>query len=157
MGGPLEGIAMISRENPPPSYPFVDAAIEAIAHWVTRYRNLTGFEHESGPCNANEVLRMADDIGVTPRQLQELAGKGATNADLLRRMLVALRVDPEVIAGLDPLVMREMKWLCISCVAKKQCQQDLADGTAAEHFHDYCPNAVSIDELLDPKGRPFSY
>jgi hypothetical protein len=55
-------------------------------------------------------MRMAKDIGVTPSQLQELVCKGPDSANLLKRMLVALHVDPKIIADMDPLVVREMKW-----------------------------------------------
>jgi len=105
----------------------------------------------------DEVMHMAEDIGVTPSQLQELVRKGGNSANLLKRMLVALQVDPKVIADMDPLVMREMKWLCITCSNKRQCEHELAKGTAAEHFEQYCPNAVSIDELLNQKSHPLSH
>jgi hypothetical protein len=72
-------------------------------------------------------------------------------------MLVALHVDPKVLADMDPLIMRELKWLCITCSNKKRCEHELARGTAAEHFHKFCPNAVSLDELLDQKGQLFSH
>jgi hypothetical protein len=45
-------------------------------------------------------------------------------------MLVALHVDPKVLAEMDPLVMREVKWLCITCSNKKRCEHELAQGTA---------------------------
>jgi hypothetical protein len=69
---------------------------------------------------------------------------------LLRAMLVALHVDPEVITDMDPLVTRELKWLCLTCNNKKRCEHELAKGTAPEHFREFCPNAVSLDELLFP-------
>ena len=144
---------MINRENELPSYPLVEAALKAIADWVTGYRNAIGFNNEFGMCGPDEVMRMAKDIGVTPSQLQELVRKGLDSANLLNRMLVALHVDPKIIADMDPLVMREMKWLCITCNNKKRCERELAKGTATEHFHEFCPNAVSIDELLDQKGQ----
>jgi hypothetical protein len=72
-------------------------------------------------------------------------------------MLVALHVDPKMIADMDPLVVREMKWLCITCNNKKRCEHELAKGTATEHFYEFCPNAVSIDELLDQKGQLSSH
>jgi hypothetical protein len=100
---------------------------------------------------------MAKDIGVTPSQLQELVRKGPDSANLLKRMLVTLHVDPKIIADIDPLVMREMQWLCITCNNKKRCEHELAKGTAAEHFHEYCPNAISIDELLNQKGQLSSH
>jgi hypothetical protein len=148
---------MINREIEPPSYPLVEAALKAIADWVTRYRNAIGFNNEFGMCGPDEVMRMAKDIGVTPSQLQELVRKGPDSANLLKRMLVALHVDPKIIAEIDPLVMREMKWLCITCSNKKRCEHELAKGTATEHFHEFCPNAVSIDELLDQKGQLSSH
>ena len=148
---------MINRENKLPSYPLVELAVEAIANWVTSYRNVVGFNNEFDMCGPDEVMRMAKDIGVTSSQLQELARNGADSANLLKRMLVALHVDPKVIADMDPLVMREMKWLCITCSNKRQCEHELAKGTAAEHFEQYCPNAVSIDELLNQKSHPLSH
>jgi hypothetical protein len=145
---------MTQRENELPSYPFVEAAFTAIANWVTSYRNAVGLKNEFAMCGTEEVARMAKDIGVTPSQLQELVRKGPDSANLLKRMLVALRVDPKIIADIDPLVMREMKWLCITCGSKKRCKHELAKGTATEHFHEFCPNAVSINELLDQKTQP---
>ena len=140
---------MTQRENELPSYPFVEAALAAIADWVTSYRNAVGLKNEFGMCGPEEVARMAKDIGVTPSHLQELVRKGPDSANLLKRMLVGLHVDPKIIADIDPLVMREMNWLCITCGNKKRCKHELAKGTATEHFHEFCPNAVSIDELLD--------
>ena len=52
--------------------------------------------------------------------------------------------------------MRELKWLCITCSNKKRCEHELVKGTAPEHFREFCPNAVSLDELLDLKGKSFS-
>jgi hypothetical protein len=149
--------AMINRENELPQFPLVEAALKAIADWVTSYRKAIGFNNEFGMCGPDEVMRMAKDIGVTPSQLQYLVRKGPDSANLLKRMLVALHVDPKIIADMDPLVMREMQWLCIACNNKKRCEHELAKGTATKHFHEFCPNAMSIDELLDQKGQLSSH
>jgi hypothetical protein len=149
---PRGEIAMINRGNELPRYPWVEAALTAIADWVTSYRNAIGFKNEFAMCGPEEVMRMAKDIGVTPTQLEELVRKGPDSANLLKRMLDALHVDPKIIADMDPLVMREMKWLCLTCNNKKRCEHELAKGTATEHFRKFCPNAVSIDELLDQKN-----
>jgi len=147
---------MINRENRIPNNPLVETAVKAIAAWVSIYRNALGLNNEFGMCGPDEVMRMAQEIGVTPSQLRELS-KGHGNANLLKSMLVALHVDPKVIADMDPLVMRELKWLCITCSNKKRCEHELAKGTAAEHFREFCPNAVSLDELFDQKGQQFSH
>ena len=148
---------MVTRENELPGYPLVEAALNAIADWVTNYRNAIGLKDEFGMCGPDEVMRMAKDIGVTPSQLRELVRKGADSVKLLKGLLAALHVDPKIIADMDPLVMREMQWLCITCNNKKRCQHELAKGTATEHFHEYCPNAISIDELLNQKGQLSSH
>lgn len=148
---------MVEHETGLPSDPLVRTAFKAIADWVTYYRNAIGFNDELGMCGPDEVMRMAKDIGVTPSQLRELVRNGPGSADLLKTMLAALHVDPKVIADLDPLVMRELKWLCITCSNKKRCQHELAKGTATEHFREFCPNAMSLDELLAQKGQPTSH
>jgi len=148
---------MVNRENELPSYPLAEAAFKAIADWVNSYRNAIGFKNEFGMCGPDEVMRMAKDIGVTPSQLQELVRQGSDSANLLKRMLVALHVDPKTIPDIDPLVMREMNWLCMTCGNKKRCEHELAKGTATEHFHEFCPNAVSIDELLGQNSQRVSH
>ena len=147
---------MINRENRIPNNPLVETAVKAIAAWVSIYRNALGLNNEFGMCGPDEVMRMAQEIGLTPSQLRELS-KGHGNANLLKSMLVALHVDPKVIADMDPLVMRELKWLCVTCSNKKRCEHELAKGTAAEHFREFCPNAVSLDELFDQKGQQSSH
>lgn len=139
---------MHNLENEPQGNPFVEMTLKAIADWVSVYRNAIGL-NELGP---DEVMRMAKEIGVTPDQLHEMASKGPGNADLLKSMLVALGVDPTVLAEMDPLVVRELKWLCITCSNKQRCEHELAKGTAAEHFREFCPNAVSLVELLPQSG-----
>ena len=148
---------MINRENGLPSNPLVETALKAIADWVSNYRNAIGFNNEFGMCGPDDVMRMAKEIGVTPSQLHELASKGPGNANLLKTMLVALHVDPKILADMDPLIMRELKWLCITCSNKKRCEHELAKGTATENFREFCPNAVSLDELLGQKDQPSSH
>jgi len=143
---------MINRENRLPTNPFAETALKAIADWINIYRNAIGSIGEIGMCEPDEVMGAAKEIGVTSNQLRGMAGKGPGNANLLKSMLVALHVDPKIIADMDPLVMRELKWLCITCGDKKRCARELAEGTAREHFHEFCPNAVSLDELLDQKN-----
>jgi hypothetical protein len=148
---------MINRETGLASNPLVETAFRAIADWVSNYRHAFGFKNEFGTCGPDEVMRMAKEIGVTPSQLHELVSKGPGGANLLKTMLVALHVDPKVLADMDPLIMRELKWLCITCSNKKRCEHELARGTAAEHFHEFCPNAVSLDELLGQNEPPSSH
>ena len=148
---------MAKHENELSSYPLVETAFKAIADWVSNYRYAINSCHELDRCGPDDVMRMAKDIGVTPSQLHELVSRGPGATNLLKTMLVELHVDSKVLADMDPLVMRELQWLCITCNNKKRCERELANGTATEHFREFCPNAVSLDELLDQKGQPYSH
>jgi len=85
--------------------------------------------------------------------LREIASKGPGSADLLQKLLAALHVDPKEIAKANPGVMRDLQRLCVSCSDKTRCQHELAVGTAADHFHDYCPNAFTLDALFKQKAE----
>jgi len=101
-------------------------------------------------------VHTANEVGVTPSQLHELP-KGSSDANLLKSTLVALQVDAKAITDMNPLIMRQLRLLCITCDNKKRCEHEFAKGTATEHFREFCPNAVSIDELVDQKGQLSSH
>lgn len=63
-------------------------------------------------------------------------------------MLRALGVEPGRLANGAPLIMHELRRLCIACAVKGHCEHDLVGGTAIENFREYCPNAFLLDALL---------
>lgn len=145
---------MPSRDNHMPHYPVVEMVIDAIADWVKDYRYATGLNDELARCGADEVKAMARDLGMTPADLRELAAKGPGAADLLKRMLVALKVDPKVLGEMDQRVTRDLQRLCITCGNKRRCEHELAAGTAAKNMHEFCPNALTLDTLFKPDDCP---
>jgi hypothetical protein len=147
----MEG-AMPNRESQLPSNPMVEVVLNGIANWVSKYRHIIGLHNQLGQCEPDEVMRVARDLGVTSNDLLEFERKGPGAADLLQKMLFALHVDPKVIANTDPQIMRDLQRLCITCSEKKRCEHELANGTASEHFRDFCPNAFTLDALFDQKG-----
>ena len=62
-------------------------------------------------------------------------------------MLKALDIDVADLARTEPLLVRDMQRVCSLCRDKAHCNGELDDGTAAQHYRDYCPNAPSIDAL----------
>jgi hypothetical protein len=109
---------------------------------------------ELGQCTQDDVIRIAKDLGVSVSDLRGLATKGPGAADVLQKMLLALSVDPKTLAEADPAVMRDLQRICILCGQKGRCHHELAKGTAAKHFREFCPNAYTLDALLDQKERP---
>jgi len=149
----MEG-AMPNREVSQPTYPVVELVLNSIANWVTRYRDAVGHSNELGQCSPDEVRQIAKDLGVPTSELHAIASKGPHAADLVQKMLIALRVDPKAVEKSNPLVMRDLQRLCITCGGKQHCAQELARGTAAEHYHEFCPNALTLDALFKQQNQP---
>lgn len=134
-------------------YPVVDMVLNSIADWVNHYRDSTGQGIGLSRCDSAEVNQIANECGLSAAELRSLASKGPHSADLVTKMLLALGVDPKALAEKDPLVMRDLQRLCTTCGHKGQCAHDLADGTAKDHFHEYCPNSFTLDALFAGKDK----
>jgi hypothetical protein len=141
-------IAMAGTSGEEYTYPTLEPILNAIAGWVKRYRYAAGLRNEWAHCGPEEVANTARELGVSSDELYRLARKGPHAADLLQRMLIALGADPKVLAVQDPMAMRDLQRLCIMCDHKKQCRHELAAGTAAKNYHDFCPNAFTLDALF---------
>jgi len=140
-----------SRQQPRPSA--VKIAVDAVANWINRYRDTLNRHNEFEKISPDQVMAMAKDIGITPAQLRELASKQPGAADMLKRLLVALGVDPKKLDDIDVRIARDMHWLCATCNNRTRCKHELAAGTAAENFREFCPNAIDLDALFNPKAE----
>jgi hypothetical protein len=145
---------MPHREMQQTSYPTVQTVLGAIASWVNHYREHAGVHNQFGQCDADEVANIAHDLNIPQAELREIASKGPGSADKLQQMLLALKVDPAALAKNDPGVMRDLQRLCVNCAHKQQCAHELDVGTAAAHFHEFCPNAYTLDALFKPADKP---
>jgi len=134
-----------------PDYDSLQSIFHSIAQWVTNYRQARGSCNDLANCSADEVVSIARDLGVAPRELTMLARKGPKSADLLQKLLTELGIDAKALADDDPLVMRDLQRLCAVCTDKRQCRFDLANGIMADNFRDYCPNSFTLEALLQAR------
>jgi hypothetical protein len=132
--------------------PVADFVFGAIANWVNWYRSHSGGRNDLARCSPDEVKAMAKDLGLSPRELRAIAAKGPRAAELLLKLLGALGIDA---AKLDPAILRDMQRLCSACESKGRCERELAHGSAAAHFHEFCPNALTLDALIERQALPF--
>jgi hypothetical protein len=144
--------AMSAEPGTHPHHPIVEATLAAIADWVNRCRQLT-LPSALGECDSKEVARIAADLGVTAGELRSLAEAKPGSAELLGHMLPALGIDPKALANTDPLVMRDLQRLCVTCQNKTRCRHELEETSAAGHYHEFCPNAVTLDALLAERNN----
>jgi hypothetical protein len=103
--------------------------------------------------NADEVDRMARDMGLPADQLHALAAEGPGDAALLHRRLAALGLttaDAERVAfGLT----RALETDCACCSSKEQCRSDLDAQPEAPGWMAYCANATTLAAIAGCKGR----
>ncbi|WP_369719996.1 hypothetical protein AB8Z38_22575 [Bradyrhizobium sp. LLZ17] len=124
-------------------YPIVQGLIESFAGWLKHRREL----NEMRQLDRTEFDRIANDLRVSPDDLEELVRHGHHAADELPKMLKQLGIGEEHLGRVQPLLLRDMERVCALCQHKAQCDRDLADGTAAENYHGYCGNAATLESL----------
>lgn len=131
---------MTAQSHP---YPRVEMLIDTFADWLKHRREL----NEMRQLETAEFDRIASDLRVSPGELEELVRQGPHAGEELPKLLKVLGVDEADLARTQPLVLRDMERVCALCHHKRQCDRDLAAGTSAEHYKEYCLNAPTIDDL----------
>ena len=124
----------------------VQLLVDTFGNWLNHRRELS----EIRQMDTTEFDRIASDLRVSPGVLDTLVRGGPHAADELPKMLKVLGIDEADLARTQPLVLRDMERVCSLCASKRQCDRDLAAGTAAEHYEGYCLNAPTIDSLGQP-------
>jgi transcriptional regulator with XRE-family HTH domain len=125
------------------TYPIVENAINLFGDWLRHQREM----RELRETNNGDFARIAQDLGVTPAELDTLARKGPHASDELPKLLKSLGIDEATLSRMQPLLQRDMIRVCASCQQKARCDHELDAGTSAQHYEEYCPNAPTIDQL----------
>jgi len=137
---------MTVQEKP---YPVVERMIDSFGDWLKHRREMK----EMREMDARNFGQIASDLRISSADLEALVRQGRHAADELPKMLRALGIDQADLARTEPLVLRDMERVCSLCNHKRQCGHELADGTAASHYEEYCGNAHTIDGLGKPAHR----
>ncbi len=102
---------------------------------------------------AEEIsAKIARELNIQLADLDTLVRQGSHAADELSGLLTILGINRDLLAKTQPLVLRDMTRVCTSCQQKHRCNQDLAAGTSAQHYAEYCLSASTIDDLRTKAG-----
>src|SRR5262245_2867786 len=145
---------MSGLEAGKPSYPTVDYVLGAMAGWIKKHRSVHRAEDDLRQCSPEEIMKIAKDLSLPASELRGLTAKGPDAANDVLKMLRALSIDESTLAKGDPATMRDLQRTCMLCVRKGRCRHELASFTAARNFHEFCPNAYTLDALLKQKEQP---
>jgi len=135
---------VVSRSAEIKDYPVVGALIDSFAQWLKHRRDVA----ETCNCDPGELDRIAHELGVSRGELDDLVRRGPHAADELPRMMAALNLDAAAVARTEPLLMHDMERICAHCASKRQCREDLDEGTALQNYDEYCGNTLTLRALV---------
>ena len=125
------------------SYPIVENAINLFGDWLKHRQEM----REIREMYSGDFARIARDLNVSPADLDAVVRQGPHASDELSVLLKALGIDEATLSRTQPALQRDMVRVCAACRQKALCNHDLAAGTLAYRYDEYCPNAPAIDEL----------
>jgi hypothetical protein len=128
-------------------FPGFEPIMNAMAEWARLCRVAFGGRDELVQSLRQESVRAAHALAAQTAALMQSVPGWPQTAILLRRMLTALGLDPDSPALKDHAAIAELQRSCAACEHKQECADDLAEGTAAENFYAYCPNAKTLDSI----------
>ena len=140
----------MTSANNHPEATGLDAIKGAAADVVRQWKEVAASARELAAFG-DTMANIAHDLGLSPNELRSLASRGPGAAKEMPKLLEALHISIARIAERDPLVLRDLQRVCSLCDSKRRCHGDIAAGTLAEHYQDYCPNAQTMEALAsDP-------
>src|SRR5215471_13985083 len=117
------------------------------ARWWCNWKTARASVAQLDRWGADEVARIAHDVGVSAPQLRALAGRWPDAAEPLNRRLAALALDPAEIKRSEPQVMPDLQRVCTLCTTVRECEHDLAKDPTDPVWREYCPNVMTLDAL----------
>ena len=134
---------MTTTEREP--YTFVTKVIDLFGDWLKQRRELN--ELTEFAADPGELERVARELNVTPADLEMLVRQVSQGANELSYTLTALGIDETALWRAEPALLRDMERVCSFCTHKRRCHQELAAGTAATNYVEYCENSDTVDTL----------
>jgi hypothetical protein len=136
----MEGAMRTTQCEP---LPFVTKVIDLFGNWLRQRRELNEL---MGPAaDPGELERVARELNVAPAELEMLVRQGSQGANELSYTLTALGIDETALCRAEPALLRDMERVCSFCTHTRRCHEELAAGTAATNYVEYCENAETID------------
>jgi hypothetical protein len=127
--------------------------LKAAEDFIARLRTWWRQANELREMDRHEVDRIAADLGMTARDLEDLAARGPKAAELLHRRLAALGLSRGDVERTALGLMRDLERTCGCCDHKGVCARDLANHPDDPDWKGYCPNATSLESVASTKER----
>ena len=134
---------MINHDSPQPSFPVVETLVNLFGDWLEHRREVSEMRQLRG----SDFDRIAQELGVSTADLEELVNRGPHAADEMPRLPAALGIDEAGLERCQPFVLRDMERVCAVCQSKGECDFHLSAGDIADHYRKFCLNTPTLDAL----------
>ena len=135
------------RECSMSTHPAIDAFLVRLRQWWEAQDN------ELARMDSSELSRIARDCGMSPEDLTTLASRGPQSADLLYERMALLGLSRADVERAAQGLMKDLQKTCSVCGEKQGCKNDLASKPEDKGWKSYCPNAISLESLVQLKGH----
>jgi hypothetical protein len=128
--------------------------VQSWRRWMTRRADQL---LETARLGSDNLEYLTDDLKAADSDLCTVAG--GHGDDLLRRLMLALDLDPYELALSDPALLRHLRRRCALCQSREDCASDLARASAGQawqgrdDWRDYCENALALEMLIALRSR----
>lgn len=123
------------------------SAFDRVVSWWHETRDRWRRLAELQNLPAADLERMAHDSGMNTADFRDLAAMPQGIPQLLRQRLAVLRLSPEEIERISPLLVADLARTCCNCGDKRACTSDLATDPENPAWKSYCPNAGTLETL----------
>lgn len=130
---------------------FLENLKSRLQHWWQEHQEISRTMREITANGQQDLMAIAKDCGLTADQLVGLVKSGPHGADEMQFLMKALNIDPDTVRCEEPQLYRSMILNCALCPDKSECQHDLSQGSAPQHYVHYCLNEASMNDL---RARP---
>lgn len=108
-------------------------------------------DNELAAMSRADLGHLAADLGVSEADLIEVLPMVTDHSDLMDRMMRVRGLDPAEVRQSFATLVRSMEVACARCPDVAHCRRELAAGTAAAHYHEFCVNTEAMDDLVDAR------
>lgn len=117
-----------------------------------KWKSRRALAHEFNSLGLAQRAELARDVCVSDEAFERLFIAG-DRTDELERLMCALALDPEDTEIVNPgAVTRDMSLVCSGCLMINRCRRELEAGSARYSFNEYCPNALTLNALLEEQS-----
>ncbi len=123
--------------------------LDSVRRWYRNWNAAREGAFELQCAGADEVERIAQELGLSSFELQSLVSH-PDERELLAKRMAGVHLEPRAVAQSDPSTSRDLQRVCAMCGFKYRCARDLAVEAldpSWQQWRDYCPNAATLSAL----------